>query len=148
MLYLNYSFFKYLLIVKRFGSLRERRCKRVYYYYYYFYYYYYYYYVRKSWLRNLSSTDKESRIQCPESGIHRLEPRIQDFTWGDTCHVPQFVHLYIFLTRQCILCCIRRYSYNYFILFSRDGRYSNLRKIRFGRCNCLSAIDFGIDRTK
>ena len=35
MLYLNYSFSKYLLIVKRFGSLRERRYISVYYYYYY-----------------------------------------------------------------------------------------------------------------
>ena len=35
MLYLKYSFSKYLLIVKRFGSLRERRYIIVYYYYYY-----------------------------------------------------------------------------------------------------------------
>ena len=35
MLYLNYSFSEYLLIVKRFGSLRERRYISVYYYYYY-----------------------------------------------------------------------------------------------------------------
>ena len=40
MLYLNYLFFKCLLIVKRFGSLRERRYISVYYYYYYYYYYY------------------------------------------------------------------------------------------------------------
>ena len=33
MLYLNYLFSKYLLIVKRFGSLRERRYISVYYYY-------------------------------------------------------------------------------------------------------------------
>ena len=36
MLYLNYLFSKYLLIVKRFGSLRERRYISVYYYYYYY----------------------------------------------------------------------------------------------------------------
>ena len=35
MLYLNYLFSKYLLIVKRFGSLRERHYISVYYYYYY-----------------------------------------------------------------------------------------------------------------
>ena len=35
MLYLNYLFSKYLLIVKRFGSLREKRYISVYYYYYY-----------------------------------------------------------------------------------------------------------------
>ena len=39
MLYLNYLFSKYLLIVKRFGSLREKRYISVYYYYYYYYYY-------------------------------------------------------------------------------------------------------------
>ena len=38
MLYLNYLFSKYSLIVKRFGSLRERRYISVYYYYYYYYY--------------------------------------------------------------------------------------------------------------
>ena len=37
MLYLSYVFSKYLLIVKRFGSLRERRYISVYYYYYYYY---------------------------------------------------------------------------------------------------------------
>ena len=42
MLYLNYLFSKYLLIVKRFGSLREKRYITVYYHYYYYYYYYYY----------------------------------------------------------------------------------------------------------
>ena len=35
LLHLNYLFSKYLLIVKRFGSLRERRYISVYYYYYY-----------------------------------------------------------------------------------------------------------------
>ena len=40
MLYLNYLFSKYLLIVKHFGSLRERRCISVYYYCYFCYYYY------------------------------------------------------------------------------------------------------------
>ena len=35
MLYLNYLFSKYYLIVKRFGSLRERRSINVYYHYYY-----------------------------------------------------------------------------------------------------------------
>ena len=40
MLYLDYLFSKYLLIVKRFESLRERRYISVYYYYYYYYYYY------------------------------------------------------------------------------------------------------------
>ena len=39
MLYLDYLFSKYLLIVKRFGSLRERRYISVCYYYYYYYYY-------------------------------------------------------------------------------------------------------------
>jgi len=34
MLYLNYLFSKYLLIVKRFGSVRERRYISIYYYYY------------------------------------------------------------------------------------------------------------------
>ena len=43
MLYLNYFVFsKYLLIVERFGSLRERRNICVHYYYYYYYYYYYF----------------------------------------------------------------------------------------------------------
>ena len=37
MLYLNYLFSKYLLIVKRFGSLREKCYISVYYYYYYYY---------------------------------------------------------------------------------------------------------------
>ena len=32
-------------------------------------------------LRNLSSTDKESGIQCPESGIESVESRIQDSSW-------------------------------------------------------------------
>ena len=41
MLYLNYLFSKYLLVVKRFGSLREKRYISVYYHYYYYYYYYY-----------------------------------------------------------------------------------------------------------
>ena len=41
MLYLNYLFSKYLLIVKRFGSLREKRYISVYYYYISVYYYYY-----------------------------------------------------------------------------------------------------------
>ena len=57
MLYLNnYLFSKYLQIVKRFGSLRERRYVRqkiVYYYYYY--YYYYYSHQRVLQLRNLRS---------------------------------------------------------------------------------------------
>ena len=39
MLYLNYLFSKYLLIVKRFGSLRERRYVSVFYCYYYYYYF-------------------------------------------------------------------------------------------------------------
>ena len=107
-------------------------------------------------IRNLSSTGKKLIIQSSvslrdqESTAWNPESKtvLDSFTWGDTGHVPHFVHLYIFLTRQCILCRIRRYSYNYFILFSRDDRYWNKRKIRFGRCNCLSAIDFGIDRTK
>ena len=46
MLYLNIWFSKYLLIVKRFESLRERLYISVYYYHYYYYYYYYYYYTR------------------------------------------------------------------------------------------------------
>ena len=41
MLYLNYLFSKCLLIVKCFGSLRERHYISVCYYYYYYYYYYY-----------------------------------------------------------------------------------------------------------
>ena len=40
MLYWNYFFAKYLLIVKRFGSLREKHYITVHYYYYYYYYYY------------------------------------------------------------------------------------------------------------
>ena len=43
MLYLNYLFSKCLLIVKCFGSLRERHYISVCYYYYYYYYYYYCY---------------------------------------------------------------------------------------------------------
>ena len=39
MLHLNYLFSKYLLTVKGFGSLRERRYISVHYYYYYYYYY-------------------------------------------------------------------------------------------------------------
>ena len=42
MLHLNYLFSKYLLTVKGFGSLRERRYISVHYYYYYYCYYYYY----------------------------------------------------------------------------------------------------------
>ena len=38
MLYLNHLFSKYLLIVKRFGSLREKRQISVHHYYYYYYY--------------------------------------------------------------------------------------------------------------
>ena len=48
MLYLNYFLFsKYLLIVERFGSLKERRyiCVHYYFNYYYYYYYYYYYFI-------------------------------------------------------------------------------------------------------
>ena len=66
----------------------------------------------------------------PGFGIHCVEPRILDclgflYMGRYRSSVPQFVHLYIFLTRQCTLCRIRRYSYNYFILFSRDDRYWN-----------------------
>ena len=82
-------------------------------------------------IRNLSSTGKKLIIQSSvslrdqESTAWNPESKtvLDSFTWGDTGHVPQFAHLYIFLTRQCILCRIRRYSYNYFILFSRDDRY-------------------------
>ena len=84
-------------------------------------------------IRNLSSTGKKLIIQNSvslrdqESTAWNPESKtvLDSFTWGDTGHVPQFVHLYIFLTRQCILCRIRRYFYNYFILFSRDDRYWN-----------------------
>ena len=45
-----------LLIVKRFGSLREKRYISVHYYYYYYYYYY-------KWISSTNSNDTKTQLQ-------------------------------------------------------------------------------------
>ena len=73
MLYLNYLFSRYLQIVKRFGSLRERRYISVHYYYY----YYYYYYIEL--LRTQTSFSLGVNLRAKEGGNFLLPSQTKPF---------------------------------------------------------------------
>ena len=87
MLYLNYLFSKYLLIVKRFGSLRERRYICVYYYCYYYLvtaiYWYIWFQIVSLWKRKTALSLRyfpwAAIINTITSYFHR---KIEDFIQG------------------------------------------------------------------
>ena len=87
MLYLNYLFCKYLLIVKHFGSLRERRYICLYYYYYYYLvtaiYWYIWFQIVSLWKRKTGLSLRyfpwAAIINTITSYFHR---KIEDFIQG------------------------------------------------------------------